>query len=126
MLCCWIGMGGRKGRDGLFPATSCIKIAGYYGLIAFYKLTSLGRMKSNCLFCICRWQSGNNNSARMCTRLGNIDYRYGNNTDESLWQILLRWKVSWVKNWISGFQAAIYSLQICPWLFTKLQWQWRL
>lgn len=24
-------MGGRKGRDGLFPATSCIKIAGYYG-----------------------------------------------------------------------------------------------
>lgn len=30
----WIGMGGRKGRDGLFPATSCIKIAGYYGLIA--------------------------------------------------------------------------------------------
>ncbi|XP_059611301.1 uncharacterized protein LOC132258174 [Phlebotomus argentipes] len=23
-------MGGRKGRDGLFPATSCIKIAGYY------------------------------------------------------------------------------------------------
>ena len=26
-------MGGRKGRDGLFPATSCIKIAGYYGKI---------------------------------------------------------------------------------------------
>lgn len=25
------GMGGRKGRDGLFPATSCIKIAGYFG-----------------------------------------------------------------------------------------------
>ncbi|ALC45280.1 CG31323, partial [Drosophila busckii] len=24
-------MGGRKGRDGLFPATACIKIAGYYG-----------------------------------------------------------------------------------------------
>lgn len=24
-------MGGRKGRDGLFPATSCIKIAGVYG-----------------------------------------------------------------------------------------------
>lgn len=24
-------MGGRKGRDGLFPATSCIKIAGYFG-----------------------------------------------------------------------------------------------
>ncbi|XP_070500254.1 uncharacterized protein [Chironomus tepperi] len=23
-------MGGRKGRDGLFPATSCIKIAGYF------------------------------------------------------------------------------------------------
>ncbi|XP_026850683.1 uncharacterized protein LOC6591496 isoform X2 [Drosophila persimilis] len=23
-------MGGRKGRDGLFPATACIKIAGYY------------------------------------------------------------------------------------------------
>lgn len=25
-------MGGRKGRDGLFPATSCIKIAGYFGM----------------------------------------------------------------------------------------------
>lgn len=24
-------MGGRKGRDGYFPATSCIKIAGIYG-----------------------------------------------------------------------------------------------
>lgn len=24
-------MGGRKGRDGLFPATSCIKIAGVFG-----------------------------------------------------------------------------------------------
>lgn len=24
-------MGGRKGRDGLFPATSCIKIAGFFG-----------------------------------------------------------------------------------------------
>lgn len=24
-------MGGRKGRDGLFPATSCIKIAGHFG-----------------------------------------------------------------------------------------------
>ena len=24
-------MGGRKGRNGLFPATACIKIAGYYG-----------------------------------------------------------------------------------------------
>lgn len=23
-------MGGRKGRDGVFPATACIKIAGYY------------------------------------------------------------------------------------------------
>lgn len=25
-------LGGRKNRDGLFPATSCIKIAGYFGL----------------------------------------------------------------------------------------------
>lgn len=24
-------MGGRKGRNGLFPATSCIKIAGTFG-----------------------------------------------------------------------------------------------
>lgn len=24
-------MGGRKGRDGIYPATSCIKIAGYFG-----------------------------------------------------------------------------------------------
>lgn len=24
-------MGGRKNRDGLFPATSCIKIAGFFG-----------------------------------------------------------------------------------------------
>lgn len=29
-------MGGRKGRDGLFPATACIKIAGYYGMLIFY------------------------------------------------------------------------------------------
>lgn len=27
-------LGGRKGRDGLFPATSCIKIAGVYGKFA--------------------------------------------------------------------------------------------
>lgn len=26
-------MGGRKGRDGVFPATSCIKIAGYFGKV---------------------------------------------------------------------------------------------
>lgn len=25
--------GGRKGRDGLFPATACIKIAGIYGIV---------------------------------------------------------------------------------------------
>ena len=24
-------MGGRKGRDGLFPASDCIKVTGYYG-----------------------------------------------------------------------------------------------
>lgn len=24
-------MGGRKGRDGVFPATACVKISGYYG-----------------------------------------------------------------------------------------------
>ena len=24
-------MGGRKGRNGVFPATACIKLAGYYG-----------------------------------------------------------------------------------------------
>lgn len=24
-------MGGRKGRDGLFPATSCVKITGVFG-----------------------------------------------------------------------------------------------
>lgn len=24
-------LGGRKGRDGVFPATSCVKIAGYFG-----------------------------------------------------------------------------------------------
>lgn len=26
-------MGGRKGRDGLFPATSCVKITGIFGKI---------------------------------------------------------------------------------------------
>lgn len=25
-------MGGRKGRDGLFPATSCVKITGVFGM----------------------------------------------------------------------------------------------
>lgn len=34
-------LGGRKGRDGLFPATACIKIAGIYG-----KTSS---------FCDCEW-----------------------------------------------------------------------
>ncbi|CAH2267062.1 jg22354 [Pararge aegeria aegeria] len=29
-------MGGRKGRDGLFPATSCIKIAGVFGKTVIY------------------------------------------------------------------------------------------
>lgn len=33
------GMGGRKGRDGLFPATSCIKIAGYFGKFVFVWLS---------------------------------------------------------------------------------------
>lgn len=28
-------MGGRKLREGLFPATSCIKIAGYFGNYKF-------------------------------------------------------------------------------------------
>uniref|UniRef100_A0A182SMX0 Protein quiver n=1 Tax=Anopheles maculatus TaxID=74869 RepID=A0A182SMX0_9DIPT len=36
-------MGGRKGRDGLFPATSCIKIAGYYG--------------ESIIECVCGWVS---------------------------------------------------------------------
>lgn len=32
-------MGGRKGRDGVFPATSCIKIAGIFGnyIVALFK-----------------------------------------------------------------------------------------
>ena len=29
-------MGGRKGRDGVFPATACIKISGYYGKLFIY------------------------------------------------------------------------------------------
>lgn len=33
-------MGGRKGRDGLFPATSCIKIAGYYGKCVNLKINN--------------------------------------------------------------------------------------
>lgn len=28
-------MGGRKGRDGLFPATACVKITGVFGNINF-------------------------------------------------------------------------------------------
>ena len=28
-------MGGRKGRDGLFPASDCIKVTGYYGEFDF-------------------------------------------------------------------------------------------
>ena len=27
-------MGGRKGRNGLFPASSCIKVVGKYGMYA--------------------------------------------------------------------------------------------
>lgn len=34
------GMGGRKGRDGLFPATSCIKIAGHFGKIFLQHFSS--------------------------------------------------------------------------------------
>lgn len=37
-------MGGRKGRDGLFPATSCIKIAGYFG--NFYSMFSKNFLKT--------------------------------------------------------------------------------
>ena len=29
-------MGGRKGRNGLFPATACIKINGFYGESYYY------------------------------------------------------------------------------------------
>lgn len=36
------GMGGRKGRDGLFPATSCIKIAGYFGEIKLNRFGGYG------------------------------------------------------------------------------------
>jgi hypothetical protein len=32
-------MGGRKGRNGLFPATACIKLAGVYGEYLFATLT---------------------------------------------------------------------------------------
>ena len=28
-------MGGRKGRNGLFPASACIKVAGTYGAMTF-------------------------------------------------------------------------------------------
>lgn len=28
-------MGGRKGRDGVFPATSCVKITGVFGIYTF-------------------------------------------------------------------------------------------
>ncbi len=28
-------MGGRKGRNGLFPASACIKVAGTYGKMTF-------------------------------------------------------------------------------------------
>lgn len=29
-------MGGRKGRDGIYPATSCIKITGRFGKLKLY------------------------------------------------------------------------------------------
>lgn len=43
------GMGGRKGRDGLFPATSCIKIAGYFGK-AFGERRKSGESQENSFF----------------------------------------------------------------------------
>ena len=34
-------MGGRKGRDGLFPASDCIKVTGYYGKGQTFSLCSV-------------------------------------------------------------------------------------
>ena len=50
-------MGGRKGRNGLFPATACIKIAGYYGkfmvdvIIFFFFLFIFGITWASLLLC---------------------------------------------------------------------------
>ena len=33
-------MGGRKGRDGLFPASDCIKVTGYYGELMMMMMTA--------------------------------------------------------------------------------------
>lgn len=43
-------MGGRKGRDGLFPATSCIKIAGVYGK-SHYKTIIIDSFRRSCIGC---------------------------------------------------------------------------
>lgn len=42
-------MGGRKGRNGLFPATACIKLTGTYGKTIFTVV-----IKHSCVNNICR------------------------------------------------------------------------
>jgi hypothetical protein len=37
-------LGGRKGRDGLFPATACIKLAGVYGELRWLNALRIERV----------------------------------------------------------------------------------
>merc|ERR1719483_155040 len=41
-------MGGRKGRDGLFPASDCIKVTGVYGESCIYVDTGVSMMIRGC------------------------------------------------------------------------------
>lgn len=41
-------MGGRKGRDGMFPATACVKIVGNFGTV-FFSFSSY--IRSTLVFC---------------------------------------------------------------------------
>lgn len=40
-------MGGRKGRDGLFPGTACVKITGIFGEYIHIAFVCL------CIVCVC-------------------------------------------------------------------------
>lgn len=84
-------MGGRKGRDGVFPATACVKISGYYGM----------HTHLDCGWALClpilsmdvfvyRRHRRNNHGAGLCFGQWHFDHGHGANSYVALWTVLLR------------------------------------
>ena len=80
-------MGGRKGRDGLFPATSCVKIAGYFGEFSWLAENHPEITDS---FLPHRRHWRDNNSSRLRLGQRHLDHGHRTHPHVTLWTILLR------------------------------------